>query len=610
MVLKRSTPRSDDRAPAHPHSEELRWQEAQTRAQEAAQALARRFEAEVRLPEPAHEPVREAAYRTWLSERSGMPLAALDSAPARAVELELIDPIEGLARLCVALRRDDGGPDIVLADPFDRGTRWWLETRLRAAGHPRSRWYVAPESDVTRYWRQVMRDVPLPLSATARSAGSAPCCETPPPAAPAAGGKASAEAHAGSGDQPALRQLREMVRKGLAGGARALRWTQPPREELSVDWRLATEWVYAGAGAQRRWAPEAAQCLWDALLRLSQARASTVPSVQRGTLRLPRAGRVYRCPVHFSLHADGTRLAVLTLPPEAHVEAAPPHPLTLEPDTAGLLRQALERPHGLVVLASPPECGKSTLLQACLSEAWALRPGAAVLRVLDDTPSSDPPPLGPLSTTDPSTLDDDETLSPTGRPTWTAHWPAHTDAAAAEATLDDLCTSLQPGLILIDEISHPALARWAVTQAASGRRVMATVSAPSGLWAHARLQTMLGGPSGALLDAVWLGALTQRLLPRVCPSCAGPARPSEAELQRSGLSRAQVAEEGWMLARCDGCEDCHGLGHTAEPVAVHHWWGGPGRPSSAHSLRHSALEQVRWGTVTLEEAHRAVALDE
>ena len=47
---------------------------------------------------------------------------------------------------------------VVLADPFDAGTRLWLESRIRAAGHPPTAWYVAGANDVAAFYARLERE--------------------------------------------------------------------------------------------------------------------------------------------------------------------------------------------------------------------------------------------------------------------------------------------------------------------------------------------------------------------------------------------------------------------------------------------------------------------
>ena len=122
------------------------------------QRLLERFEAESSISSQAHAPVREAAFRRWLGEASGMLLGDLRQARTELADFGIIPFAQGQRRLCVALRRADHAIDLVLADPFDRGTRLWIESRLREGGHPRTRWYVATTGDVQAFYTRLERE--------------------------------------------------------------------------------------------------------------------------------------------------------------------------------------------------------------------------------------------------------------------------------------------------------------------------------------------------------------------------------------------------------------------------------------------------------------------
>ena len=115
---------------------------AQEQAERVVQRLMRRYSADTHRPVPPS--AQDGAFRDWLGLASGMPPAELSRATVEQVDTRLIPLEVSRQRLCVALRAADGAVALVLADPFDRDHRLWLEARLRNAGHPRTRWYVTP----------------------------------------------------------------------------------------------------------------------------------------------------------------------------------------------------------------------------------------------------------------------------------------------------------------------------------------------------------------------------------------------------------------------------------------------------------------------------------
>ena len=128
-------------------------------AQELAARLGQRFAAARRLLQHERPEIREAAMKRWLSEGSGLTLADLTHWTPEQADLELVPFSVGQQRLCVVLRDGSALRHVVLADPFDAGTRMWLESRIRAAGHPPSVWYVAGVNDIAAFYARMEREM-------------------------------------------------------------------------------------------------------------------------------------------------------------------------------------------------------------------------------------------------------------------------------------------------------------------------------------------------------------------------------------------------------------------------------------------------------------------
>ena len=67
------------------------------------------------------------------------------------------------------------------------------------------------------------------------------------------------------------------------------------------------------------------------------------------------------------------------------------------------------------------------------------------------------------------------------------------------------------------------------------------------------------GPDPGLLSDALLGIVAQRLARRVCPHCAAPHTPSDAELRLLGLERSQVNLSSWRKGV--GCAMCFNSGY-------------------------------------------------
>ena len=95
----------------------------------------------------------------WIARRSGMPLADLATWRTDAVDTALITFAEGQHRMCAAMRINANSVRIVLADPFDRSTRVWVEGRIRAAGSPATQWCVAAPAELIAFFARLEREM-------------------------------------------------------------------------------------------------------------------------------------------------------------------------------------------------------------------------------------------------------------------------------------------------------------------------------------------------------------------------------------------------------------------------------------------------------------------
>jgi len=116
------------------------------------------------------------------------------------------------------------------------------------------------------------------------------------------------------------------------------------------------------------------------------------------------------------------------------------------------------------------------------------------------------------------------------------------------------------------------------------------------------------------------GVVAQRLIRVLCPQCASPVVPAEALLADSGI--APPIGEIWNFHQAIGCGSCRGTGYrgrraiaellvlddeirelilTRAPIRQ---LKEAARRAGTRSLRDSALDLVRDGTTSLEEANR------
>lgn len=120
-----------------------------------------------------------------------------------------------------------------------------------------------------------------------------------------------------------------------------------------------------------------------------------------------------------------------------------------------------------------------------------------------------------------------------------------------------------PDVILIGEIRDRETAEIAVQAALTGHLVFATLHTNDAASAVTRLVDM--GIEPFLLSSVLGGIVAQRLVRRLCPSCAQAYEPQAEELRDLGLSHPFG---GAGLYRAGGCEACRGTGYRGRKAVM------------------------------------------
>jgi general secretion pathway protein E len=175
-----------------------------------------------------------------------------------------------------------------------------------------------------------------------------------------------------------------------------------------------------------------------------------------------------------------------------------------------------------------------------------------------------------------------------------------------------------PDKIMVGEIRDAETANIAVQSALTGHLVFTTVHANNvtdvvGRFTHMNVDLYS-------FVAALNGILAQRLMRVLCPACAEPDAPDDALLAESGLTREAVA--GWRFRRARGCRECRGAGYRGrhaiaelmvlddelrELIVSRAPVRQLKRVAQAHGarfLREAALDVVRRGGTTLQEANR------
>lgn len=183
-----------------------------------------------------------------------------------------------------------------------------------------------------------------------------------------------------------------------------------------------------------------------------------------------------------------------------------------------------------------------------------------------------------------------------------------------------------PDIIMVGEIRDSETAETAIRAALTGHLVLTTLHTNDAVSAIPRLKDI--GPDPGLVSDALLGIVAQRLVRKICPHCAEPYTPTEADLQRLGLSMEEANPQAWRQGK--GCSKCFNSGYFGREAVVellnvdytvrqliyegtmtqlHRYLS----QSNFESFRMAAIEKVTQGVTTLEEVlrvlpHSALAL--
>ncbi len=306
--------------------------EGSRHAQELAARLGQRFAAARRLLQHERPEVREVAMKRWLSEGSGLTLADLTHWTPEQADLELVPFSMGQQRMCVVLRDGSALRHVVLADPFDGGTRMWLESRIRAAGHPPSVWYVAGVNDIAAFYARMEREMRA-------LDGAAPGAAAPGLGEEAADVLQLSPADISADESPVVRFVNGLLYDALKAVAR-------PEGRDFADRVVSRIKVLADLDISERRVP------------------------QDGRLKLSYGGRAIdvRVSIMPNLYGEDAVLRILDRYQLSAESTLSIEHLGFDAANARFIRRLGAMPYGLLLVTGPTGSGKTTTLYAVISE--------------------------------------------------------------------------------------------------------------------------------------------------------------------------------------------------------------------------------------------------
>jgi general secretion pathway protein E len=476
-----------------------------------------------------------------------------------------------------------GEPCFIVADPWDGQLLQWLSNRL--GYYPDLAW--ADKADIEAALQQAAQRVKA--SAQLAQAGGE---RDPAAAAGGSNGAISIESIERS-SSPIVRFVDAAIYDAWRAGASDIHF-ECDRTGVHVKLRLDGVLVHASELLD----PQKAEEVISRIKVLAQLDIAERRVPQDGRFRVALGDREldFRVSVMPSIFGED---AVVRLLDKAQLSGSA-HSISLaslglDPDAIGRIRRLSRRPHGMLLVTGPTGSGKTTTLYAALSE---IRTGQEKIITIEDPVEYELPGVLQIPVNEKKGL---------------------TFSQGLRSILRH-----DPDKILVGEIRDAETAEIAVQAALTGHLVFTTVHANSvfdviSRFAHMDIDLY------SLLSAL-NGVVAQRLIRCICPHCAAPDAPPEAELA-DRLRSAGHAPDALRLSRGRGCEACRNTGYKgrhaiaevlafddalrtmilnrADVSAIKRY----AREQGVRPLGERALDLVATGITTIDEIDRVVAYE-
>jgi general secretion pathway protein E len=522
-------------------------------------------------------------YLAWLSARSAMPAANPSMWDPKHRDTQLIPFVEGVKRLCLALRPAEGVLQVVVSDPFAASTRLWLQQRLRAQGVRSTEWSVATTADVQAYYSRLEREV------NALEATAAPTTSLEGEQSLEMASLTLSLASIGADDSPVVRFVNSTIYDALRAQASDIHLETVPRG-LTVRYRL--DGVLNTITHQDN--IEVAHRVISRIKVLANLDIAERRTPQDGRLKIQVAGRNVdlRVSIMPSLHGEDAVLRILDRYQLADNGSLSIGHLGFAEQNQDFCRQMAQLPHGLFLVTGPTGSGKTTTLYGLISEFGT---GMDKIVTIEDPVEYQLPGVLQIPVNESKGL---------------------TFARGLRSILRH-----DPDRIMVGEIRDPETAQIAIQAALTGHQVFATVHANNVFDVIGRMTSM--GADLYNLVAALNGVLAQRLLRINCTYCLEPYSVSAQQEQHLGL-----APRTMRLVRGKGCSHCRGTGFKGRRAIAQTMRLDPqlrtqiaaragfdalreaALSRGMSTLRDAALDLAAQGITTIEEALRVTAAEE
>ncbi len=196
-------------------------------------------------------------------------------------------------------------------------------------------------------------------------------------------------------------------------------------------------------------------------------------------------------------------------------------------------REAIVKPHGMILITGPTGSGKSTTLYSALQE---------------------------IATDDINILTAEDPVE------YVMEGISQVHVSGKVSFADALRSFLRhdPDVIMVGEIRDGETASIAMKASMTGHLVFSTLHTNSAIAAVSRLADL--GAESYLIGSTLLSVIAQRLIRRLCPNCKHPKQASTSELQQLGLSQDTT------LYEAKGCANCMDSGYKGRLALFETLW--------------------------------------
>jgi len=528
----------------------------------------------------------------WLEQNCGLEAAILTESLAVIFDYEYVDarllqyavpefgllPATEAARRCCVVASQSGLLYAIIADPFDETLRPWLEARVPQC----LRWAMAAGSDVSAFIARHEQSVRA-IDAVLDGALSGETAD---------GEVENLSLASISQDQsPVVRLVHSTVFDALRAGASDVH-LETAGGDLVIRYRI--DGVLLQVGTVR--GVELSEQVISRIKVMSELDIAERRVPQDGRFKIAIEGRTidFRVSIIPSVYGEDAVLRVLDKQAISQ-QSSGLRLASLGFDrrvVAGLTRLA-SRPHGMLLVTGPTGSGKTTTLYAAISET---KTGSEKIVTIEDPVEYQLAGVLQIPVNEKKGL---------------------TFARGLRSILRH-----DPDKIMVGEIRDPETAQIAIQSALTGHLVFTTVHANNVFDVLNRFTHM--GVDVYSFTAALNGILAQRLVRIVCDKCAQRTSPSQRLLEESGIPAGLAGEFRFSIGR--GCTQCRGSGYRGrraigellvlndelreaivarvpvrqlKELAVR---------AGVRFIRSAALNLVRQGITTLEEANRVTAM--